>query len=507
MNARTGSLHEPLSGRSWDSVTIEREIRRRIVHYAAHGVSPGDRVFLHNGNTLEFFADLLGLWHLGACAVPVDARLTAFEVETIAQAFEPRAAVWHDPPAGELGQRLAALGTAVLESPAGAPSALDVPAVPESALALDAPALILLTSGTTGQPKGVVHTHRSLAARWTGLSQSLDRAPFRRTLCLLPTHFGHGLICNCLFPWLLGHDLFVLPPFRPEVLVHLGRIVDEQRITFLSSVPSVWRVALKTAAPPATRSLVWVFCGSAPLSAALWNDVRAWTGGAKVTNAYGITETGSWVAGSAMLDVAPADGLIGEPWGASIRVLREPIDGSPAVADGCAAGEAGPVWIRTPALMHGYYRRSDLTREAVRDGWFHTGDVGVLDERGFLFLRGRAREEINKGGMKVYPADIDAVVERLAGVRDVCTFAYEDDVLGEDIGIAVVLDRPTDALLVELHVWSSKHLAQHQLPRRWYLVDEIPRSSRGKVNRAAVARACAGLTPLRLRELVRGRRP
>lgn len=505
MGMPTGALTEPLSGRTWDPPTVEREILRRVLHYRALGVGPGDRVFLHNGNTLEFFGDLLAVWHLGACAVPVDSRLTAFEVETIVQAFEPRASVWHELPDQQLAVRLAALGATVLASP---PAERNRPPeraeIPPSALALDDPALILLTSGTTGQPKGVVHTHRSLAARWMGLGQSLELAPFRRTLCLLPTHFGHGLICNCLFPWLAGQDLFVLPPFRPDTIVQLGRIVDEHGITFLSSVPTVWRLALKTAAPPTRGSLAWVFCGSAPLSAALWSDVRDWSRTAKVTNAYGITETGSWVAGSAMLDVAPADGLIGQPWGASIRVLREPTgEEPPARAHACAPGEAGQVWIRTPALMQGYYRRPDLTREAVRDGWFHTGDIGLLDERGLLFLRGRAREEINKGGMKVYPADIDAVVERFPGVRDVCTFAYEDEVLGEDVGIAVVLERASDETLVELQAWTAAHLAQHQLPRRWYVADEIPRSSRGKVNRAQVARVCAGLAPHRPRALAR----
>ena len=91
--------------------------------------------------------------------------------------------------------------------------------VPPGRLSLDDDALILFTSGTTGQPKGVVHTHRSLRARWMSLRQSLGIESFRRTLCLLPTHFGHGLICNSLFPWLFGQDLYVLPPFRADLLL------------------------------------------------------------------------------------------------------------------------------------------------------------------------------------------------------------------------------------------------------------------------------------------------
>jgi acyl-CoA synthetase (AMP-forming)/AMP-acid ligase II len=127
----------------------------------------------------------------------------------------------------------------------------------------------------------------------------------------------------------------------------------------------------------------------------------------------------------------------------------------------------------------------------------------VIDDRGRLYLRGREREEINKGGMKVYPADIDAVVERFRATTDVCTFAYPEPLIGEDVGVAVVLADAGDATVLELFDWTSRHLARHQVPQRWYVVPEIPRSSRGKVNRASVAERCASLTPLNLAALRR----
>ena len=130
------------------------------------------------------------------------------------------------------------------------------------------------------------------------LRQSLGTLSFRRTLCLLPTHFGHWLVCNSLYPWLFGQDLYVLPPFRADLLVQLGPLIHRNQITFLSSVPSVWRLALKTARSPAARTLQRVFCGSAPLSASLWRQVQQWTGAREVMNAYGITQTGSWLAGT-----------------------------------------------------------------------------------------------------------------------------------------------------------------------------------------------------------------
>jgi acyl-CoA synthetase (AMP-forming)/AMP-acid ligase II len=503
VDLKVGSLHEPLTGRRWDRSEIMRRWALRVAFYQDRGLTRSDRVFLHFGNTLEFFVDLLAIWTLGGCIAPIDPRLTPFEVETLATAATPRFSVWLGAPDTETEKRLASLGTSVVDAAESSRiTAADKAARwPEESAGLDEDALILFTSGTTGRPKGVVHTHRSLRARWISLRQALGLEKYRRTLCLLPTHFGHGLICNCLFPWLSGQDLFVVPPFRPDLVVELGGLIDRCEITFLSSVPSVWRLALRTARPPGGHTLERVFCGSAPLSAQLWRDIQEWTGTREVWNAYGITETGSWLAGSSVKDLVVEDGLIGEPWGSIVKVLRAAaLDVPLGLAEECGSGEPGYVWVNTPALMRGYLGRDDLTRQVVRDGWFLTGDIGLVDERGLLFLRGREREEINKGGMKVYPGDIDAVVERFEETLDVCAFGFEDALHGENVGMAVVLKAREPVHVRRLLEWMRRHLAKHQMPLRWYVLDEIPRSSRGKVNRASVAEHCARLAPLDLRK-------
>jgi len=506
LDLHVGNLIEPLAGRTWERETILRRLFASIACLRGQNLSDSDPVFLHYGNTSEFFVDLLAVWWLGGCVVPIDPWLTAFEVETLAKTVRPRLSLWLGPPDEAVGGPLSKMGIRTLDmsdatgnSPTG-PGA----SFPGSSFSLDKTALILFTSGTTGDPKGIVHTHRSLRTRWMTLRQSLGIAKFRRTLCLLPTHFGHGLICNSLFPWFYGQDLFILPAFQNEVILRLGSLLDENRITFLSSVPAVWRLALKTAKPPRSRSLQRVFCGSAPLSAHLWKEIRKWTGTEEVINSYGITETGSWVAGTTVPDFTPEDGLIGEPWGAVIRILKNAhTEPPPGLAQECRVGEEGYVWINTPALMQGYLGRDDLTASVVSQGWFVTGDIGLIDDRGYLFLRGREREEINKGGMKVYPADVDAVAERWEQTVDVCTFAYEDPLLGENVGMAFVIKGSNKEILRDFVRHLREHLGKHQMPQRWYLVDEIPRTSRGKVNRSVVAGKCGTLEPLDMRRLLR----
>jgi acyl-CoA synthetase (AMP-forming)/AMP-acid ligase II len=378
------------------------------------------------------------------------------------------------------------------------------PAVPGADL--DRAALILFTSGTTGDPKGVVHTRRSLDARWADLRASLGVRPFRRTLCLLPTHFGHGLICNALYPWLSGCDLLLLPPFQPDVIMRLGSIVDEHGITFLSSVPAMWLLALKTARPPRRASLERVICGSAPLSAAVWSRIQGWAGTRDVLNAYGITETASWVAGTTIPDANPQDGLIGVGWGTDVRILTSGTTAAPpGETPQVAVGQIGYVWLRTRALMRGYLGRDDLTAAVVRDGWLSTNDLGFVDDRGYLFLTGREREEINRGGLKIYPGDVDAVAMRHDAVLDACAFGFAHPIYEQAVGIALVMSRGDPDTLRHLYDLLAAHLAPHQLPERWWILDAIPRSSRGKVNRQSVAAACAGASAVDLRELLHRR--
>lgn len=463
------------SDEEWAAPRLENEARQRAGVLAQRGVRPGDRVIILYGGTPSFFADLFAVWRIGACAICLNPGTTTFELETIIDFTEARLV-------------LVAPDSEVASGPLAAPVLCSAEQAAQEfeevagAGSLERNALILFTSGTTGAPKGVVHTFRSLLAR-VALNQAyIGDADLARTLNVLPTHFGHGLIGNCLTPLLAGACLVLAPGVNAPAAARLGALIDNHMITFMSSVPSLWKLVLKLSEPPTQGSLRRLHVGSAPLSADLWRQIVDWAGTQQVVNMYGITETANWLAGASACERDPVDGCVGRMWGGSAAVLTE--------TGSLRAHGDGELVVQSPSLMKGYYRRDDLTRRILKDGWFLTGDLGRIDGDGVIWLTGRKKFEINRAGIKVHPEDIDILLESHEEVREACAFAIPDDVLGEAVGVAVAPVDDVELDLGALRRWCAPRLVKEKLPDRWFVVPDMPKTDRGKIDRDVVVSRC-----------------
>jgi acyl-CoA synthetase (AMP-forming)/AMP-acid ligase II len=241
-------------------------------------------------------------------------------------------------------------------------------------------------------------------------------------------------------------------------------------------------MALKLSPSPQGGKLRRVHVGSAPLSGELWARIVDWAG-CEVVNCYGMTETANWFAGASSSGGC-SDNAVGRAWGGRAGIVA---------ADGRIApvGE-GEIAVLTPSLMSGYLDRPELTRGVLTEGWYLTGDVGRVDESGFIVLTGRVKDEINRAGFKVQPVEIDQVIEAHPDVAEACTFPIPDRASGEMVGIAVRLAPNRLVGESELRAWCARRLRHEMIPERWFFVAEIPRTPRGKLNRVEVRRAVTG---------------
>ena len=468
--ARLGAIEDLGLDLHWDAAALRHEVQRRAGALARMEIAQGSVIAIAHGGTAHFFADLLATWCRGASAACLDPALTEFERATVLDFLQPAAILIDDEPV-VTGIPQVAL--------AAAPASHEVALPPASTV--DDPALILFTSGTTGMPKGVVLSYRALLARVALNVAAIGEAKLARSLVTLPTHFGHGLIGNALTPLLAGGHIVLYPRGLP-LAQNFARLVDAHSITFLSSVPALWRMALKLAPPPSRGSLARVHVGSAPLSAALWSDIAAWSR-AEVVNCYGMTETANWIAGASSQD-GIAEGLVGSMWGGSAAVIDE--------EDVRSATGQGEIVVQSPALMSGYLGRADLTAAAMHDGWLRTGDRGLIDQKGRIWLTGRIKEEINRAGIKVQPAELDLLLENHPAVAEACAFALPDAVAGEIVAVAVRLAPGALSDVESLRAWCRERVRREAVPERWFIVEQIPRTMRGKVNRDAVRRQLIG---------------
>lgn len=467
--AETAAIMDVRRGRTLTRSDLAALSMARSGELAAAGLSTGGRVGFCHADAAALLVDLFAAWRIGATAVPLSASLLPAERERYAERYALQLWVSETPLA-----TIASLLPAHLDRPAGQPA----PAVTPGSAGLDTPALILSTSGTTAQPKGVVLTHRAVLARLCLNAERIGAASLERTLAMLPLHFGHGLIGNALSPLFAGQTLVLWTEPGIADYADLGPLIDRHAITFLSSVPALWRIALKMSPPPSRGSLRRIHVGSEPLPGDLWRSIARWSGDRPVFNMYGISEAANWICGADGADCGFIQGSVGSPWGGAARI-RDDETGA-LMSQG-----RGEVLVATPGLMSGYFADEAASAAALVGGWLRTGDIGEIDERGLLRILGRLKYQINRGGLKISAEEIDELLRGHADVEDVCAFGLPDPVAGEVVAAAVVTRTGAAFDAGALRRWCAERVRPEAVPHTILRVEAIPRSERGKVRRDA----------------------
>jgi acyl-CoA synthetase (AMP-forming)/AMP-acid ligase II len=464
------------------------------------GIEPGDRVSIWAPNGVRWIVALLGLSSAGATLVPVNTRFKGAEAAVVLGRSGAKALVTvtdflgtdHVAMLREADDELPSLETIVVAdgpAPAGtvAWEAFVATATPASlaevdrraaAVTDDDPSDILFTSGTTGVPKGVVQTHAGtlgVAQDWAAMT---GLGPDDRYLMINPYFHMFGLKAGILASVTAGATMLPVRTFDvDEVLARVGA----EQVTVLPGPPTLYQSILEGAKDRDLSSLRVAVTGAADIPVELVRRVIDELPFEMVISGYGLTEGGTATA------TEPGDDP--EVVATTVGVARPGFELRVVDRDGgdVPTGEAGEILLRSPTLMSHYLDDPDATAEAMSpDGWLRTGDIGTLDEAGRLRIVGRAKDMFIVGGFNAYPAEIENALCRHPGIAQAAVIGMPDERLGE-VGAAFVVLAPGAALTADdVIAWSRGQMANYKVPRRVEVIDELPLSATGKVEKLAL---------------------
>lgn len=452
---------------------------------ASRGLRAGDRIGVIGANSLEWCVAAIGALKLGAAVVPYNNRFTPAELRYLVDDSEPALVLTDEAHRERMADALAGRSLPLVglgEFTALRDRTPEPVARPESGW--DDPAVIVYTSGTTSKPKGVVFSHRSVFNFIAdfGFAEPAVRAE-ARMIYLLSMSGAPGLPWHVLHPLTRGVSLFYEKGFDASTAL---RRLTEERIQILCGVPVLFE---QMAALPefanadlSSLELVTIAGARAPVQ-----TIKAWLAkGVQLRQAYGMTELGG------ISTLNPPDQALTRPESIGRgtvltrhRVVRP--DGTD-----CDPGEPGEIIVSGPGMTPGYWRNEKATADALRDGWFHSGDVGIKDDEGYIRVVDRLKDIIITGGYNVAPSEIEAVIDEVPGVIEVCVISADDPKFGETPAAIVYSDGSVTADAVEAHC--RARLAGYKVPRYVVLQDKpLERMASGKIARRRIRDAHPGL--------------
>jgi malonyl-CoA/methylmalonyl-CoA synthetase len=442
-------------GRDPARVADGARLRERTAHLAtvlaSHGAAPGTRVVWCARGTLDSVEALLAILRAGATLVPVNPAARPAEIAHIVEDAKPALIVTDHPDATAFGSSVPTLWVDDLASSRATGERFAEPAIGPGD-----DALIVYTSGTTGRPKGAIHTHSSVLAGTTALHAAWGWQPEDRLILTLPLFHVHGLVGGLFGTLSAGATTSIFDRFDEASVLSAA---DTHTMFF--GVPTMYHRLAATGRAGELGVLRLCVSGSAPLSADLWHQLAV--EGVEVLERYGMTET--------LLTLS--NPLAGERRPGSVG---RPLPGVEAVVDEPDEEGVGELYVRGPMLCRGYWRHSE---ESTPGGWFATGDLVSVAEDGYVTIRGRSTDMIITGGHNVYPAEVEAVLARHPGVREVAVVGVPSAEWGETVEAFVVGDPD----LSSLDEMASMELAAFKRPRQVHIVEALPRNALGKVVR------------------------
>lgn len=489
--------HAPAVAFGSRTVLTYQELMRRVAAFSARtrqiGLNKGDRVAILAKNHPAWLEIMFGCWHAGLAIVPINVKLHAQEVAYILQ-DSGAALMFVDEGHADGVQALnlvpqvqgMAIDTPEYENLFSCPGGEPVAVEPGNL------AWLFYTSGTTGRPKGAMLSHANLLAMAQAYSTDVEPEGVGRALLhAAPMSHGSGLY---ILPHVLHGSLHICPQSRGFDVPEIERLLEHHEGVSFFAAPTM-ATRLMAGARGSLPGMQTLICGGAPMYVA---DARSFIErfGGRLAQIYGQGESPMTITAlpKSLHDLShplyesrlASCGLV--QVGMQVRVVDDEGSRLPA-------GEAGEVIVKGPAVMSGYWNLPEATARTLRQGWLFTGDIGSFDEDGFLTLKDRSKDVIISGGSNIYPREVEEVLLRHPSVREVAIVGMPDSDWGEVVVAFIVARQTRDALEHELDQLCMEQIARFKRPKRYILLEDLPKNAAGKIVKNELRALLAGSAP------------
>ena len=455
---------------------LDRRANRVANVPSTKGISHGDKVAILSQSSIDWVAAYLGIVKLGAVAVPLNYRLAGPDIRTTIQDCESKLLFVSSDLRETFSEHIPSMPNiciddldTVIEAASEAP--------PLATVVADDVNVILYTGGTTGQAKGVMLTHANLF--WNSLDEIIDTQMHEGDNTLLATPLHHSAALNCwLLPHLyLGATATLMPKFSPEEML---KTIAQEQITNAFTPPSMARevFAHATASSTDLSSFRRWYIGGGILPRQDRDAIHSLIPGVRIYYQYGLTEAGPIATVLKEEDYEKAPNSIGRAFINFETRIQDP-EGNPLLT-----GSVGEIALRGPTIMKGYYNRPDATADVLSaDGWLRTGDLGSMDENGFISFHDRSKDMIKSGGMNVYSQEVEQVLAKHPSIREVGVIGLPSKNWDEEVTAVVVVHDGEQVIMEDVISFGREHLSGFQTPKRVVFLryDEMPINYSGKI--------------------------
>ncbi|PSJ38233.1 AMP-dependent synthetase [Zobellella taiwanensis] len=444
-----------------------------------YGLRRNEKIILAVGNEILFCEVFYAAMSLGIIVIPISTKLTSDEVSPLVKQIIPSLVLCHDDHIDKYKDSLPPKSQLTVLSKWEETPNMSLTPVTASDISSDDTAVIMFTSGTTGKPKGAMISHSNLLHSIVSYQQAFSLTEKDTTILAVPICHITGLVAILGLFVHIGGTIHLQKKFNA---IQILECIEKEKVTFLHGSPTVFILLCSEAQSSKEKfgldSLEKIACGGGHLNNGTIESIKVTFKNSHIHPVYGLSETSS--PASIFVEDVRNHHKRGSSGKAIPGVEFQIKDESGEILP---RGQTGLLWVRGPVVIKSYWNNSQADKESFDNGWFNTGDLAYIDPDDYIYIQGRLKDMINRGGEKIYSLEVENILSTYPGISEVAIVPYPSEIYGEEPMAFIVADPECSITAKEIISWACSKLAKYKVPRKIIFMDNLPRTNNGKISK------------------------